>query len=208
MARDAQQFTWAGDADQKIEVAPLVHNPESPIQPDAVIAFRGFATLDGAGAGDTADCRITLPLPGNWIYQLNSFQAAYESTARNYNQAMLELYYAAQPGAFNGQTTQLNYGCMVGFAYDLANAGTVTCPIVPTPREQASDSPVFQDKGASPFRNFIVGSDIGGTDPVLWLSSGAGTNPAGGTLRMAVTFARYSLQQFISAGLYTGLHER
>lgn len=209
MARDAQGIIWgAASDDQIVETVPLVHNPESPIQPDALVYFRGFATLDGSGVGDTADCRIALPLPGNWVFQMHSWAAHYESSDRGYSRGLLELYVAGQPGGF-GNTTQVDYQLIIDQGIDLAQAGTNVCVITPgTGIGGTGSGNSIPLEYASPFRPFAIGGGLGGTDPVIWIGGQSGTNIAGGTIRLGISFARYSLQQFISAGLYTGLSGR
>jgi len=73
MARDAQSFTIGDNTagnNTKVDYI-LLQGGGVGVFPVARVVFRGAATLDGSGAGDTADCRITLPLPSDNVWHMD-----------------------------------------------------------------------------------------------------------------------------------------
>ena len=109
MARDAQAFTIGDNSagnSTKVDYI-LLQGGGTGVFPVARVVFRGAATLDGSGVGDTADCRITLPLPSDNVWQMDSFALHVESTAA-YDNNLFEMYVAPSTTAF-GQSTQIDY---------------------------------------------------------------------------------------------------
>jgi len=109
MARDNQAFTIGDNSagnSTKVDYI-LLENGGVGVFPVARVVFRGSATLDGSGVGDTADCRITLPLPSDNVWQMDSFAMHVESTI-GYDENIFEMYVAPSTTAF-GQSTQIDF---------------------------------------------------------------------------------------------------
>ena len=216
MARDAQTIT-IGDTtqsgnDTKVDIVPLERNAASPIAPFQLVSMRGSFTLDGSGVGDTADCRISMPLPGNNVYQLYSLSFSVVGTdPKQYDQGLLEIYYAPKPGEF-GQTTQLNFGLSPGANMAISQvAGSVVVPWG-VGAVQLDQSGTQATNGSfdiqQPFKLIFGGSAAGGTNPVIWIGGGGQTNLDSATCYIGVNFLGYTLEQWGHAGLYTGLITR
>lgn len=116
-------------------------------RPFAQLVHTGSVALTGSGVGDTANIRLTLPLPQNYAYRLERFLAVVQATAffswGNENQALI-VYAATSPEIASGATTELilklNHGSFLsrggtaeGTAFNYmpdAVDGSASCPIL------------------------------------------------------------------------------
>lgn len=172
------------------------------IRPFSQVVFRGNFTLDGSGVGDTADCRITFPLPHNVVWQLDNF--FFETNGSEYTDGIFSLFYAPSTSAF-GDSTELRF--VTATTIDSFVTATLSVNnIVLSGLLSAADSSYDQQ---SPFRVVSFQDESGGADPALHISGGAGTNiNAGNIARLAVVFLGYTYEQMNSGLLFAGLSER
>lgn len=208
MARDNQAFTigdnTAGNA-TKVDYI-LLQGGGVGVFPVARVVFRGSATLNGSGAGDTADCRITLPLPSDNVWQMDSWAMHVEGTAQ-YDNNLFEMYVAPSTTAF-GQSTQINFP-----VYQAGRTQPTSTFIQPyalggqmySSSGSAMESGVLFD---DPFRIITFNDVSAGADPVLWLSGGSSTAVTGGTVRLVISFLAYTFEQMSDAALWVGLNTR
>ena len=210
MARDAQAFTIgdnsAGNSTRVDYI--LLQGGGVGVFPVARVVFRGSATLNGSGVGDTADCRITLPLPSDNVWQMDSFAVHVEGTTQ-YDQGLFEMYVAPSTTSF-GQSTQINF--------PLYQAGEVT-PI-PGGTSTTSYNLVGQLRGTGgaaldaavpfndPYRIISFNDVSAGADPVIHIGGGSSSDVDGGTIRLVVSFLAYTFEQMSNAALWVGLNNR
>lgn len=210
MARDNQAFTigdnTAGNSTKTDYI--LLQGGGVGVFPVARVVFRGSATLDGSGAGDTADCRITLPLPSDNVWQMDSFAFHVEGTT-DYDMNLFEMYVAPSTTAF-GQSTQINFPLSRTAPIDPAQSGTGSSSYAfasqpaNTVNQGVETMVGFQD----PFRIITFNDVSAGADPVIWLSGGAQTNINSGTIRLVVSFLAYTFEQMSNSALWVGLNHR
>lgn len=216
MARDGQIVTVGTGGNGIRQTMAL--NRTAPWQPQTLTVFRGYFDLDGSGVGDTADCRITFPMPQNQVCLLNSWHFSIETTGANeFAEAMFELYYAPE-NVPSGHTTQLNYPMVItqshlftsptrytnvvfggrGIVYD--NGGSI-----------AGSSPVDVPLSIqeTPFRMLTIGErDTSSVDPTLWLSSDTIESVNNGTARFCSTWLSWPYENISEAFMYLGLMNR
>lgn len=211
MARDNQAFTIGDNSagnNTKVDYI-LLQGGGIGVFPVARVVFRGSATLDGSGAADTADCRITLPLPSDNVWQMDSFAVHVEGSA-DYDANVFEMYVAPSTTAF-GQSTQINFplsktvGANVtqvpgAFSSSYALAGQIES----VTGGSLDSACIFDD----PFRIISFNDLSGGADPVIHLSGGPTLNVATGTIRLVVSFLAYTFEQMSNSALWVGLNHR
>lgn len=209
MARDNQAFTIgdnsAGNSTKTDYI--LLQGGGVGVFPVARVVFRGSATLDGSGVGDTADCRITLPLPSDNVWQMDSFAFHVEGT-NEYDMNLFEMYVAPSTTAF-GQSTQINFPLSRTGGIDPASTGTSSFSYALAGQgfnaaNVASTMVQFDD----PFKIITFNDVSAGADPVIWLSGGTQTNITGGTIRLVVSFLAYTFEQMSDSALWVGLNHR
>lgn len=207
MARDAQSVVVGEEAGTLVDIVPLQRNPSSAWAPFQLVSFRGSFLLDGSGVGDTADCRIRMPLPGNNVYQMQFFHMTVDTTTA-YDLGQFELYYAPKPGEF-GSADQCTYQLQRTTSWDVWNSGTVNVGYFLSPDVAGgAGSLSIGQVEQSPFRPIYGGTAVGGTDPAIHIGSGADTNAGTGTCRFVVNFLGYTLEQWQHSALYAGLASR
>lgn len=206
MARDAQEVTCGSTTGTFVDYIPLEGGGHS-IVPFSRVVFRGSFDLDGSGVGDTADCRLKLPLPSTNVWQMDQFAVAVEGTV-DYDQGVFELYYAPSTIEF-GSSTQLNYvmtptdqidptgtNTILNFllgAVVVNNIGTTVAAALPND---------------DPYKVISFNDTSSGAEPVVWISGGNQTNITAGTMRFAVSFLGYTFEQMNKGILHAGLSSR
>ncbi len=210
MARDNQAFTigdnTAGNS-TKVDYI-LLQGGGVGVLPVARVVFRGSATLNGSGAGDTADCRITLPLPSDNVWQMDSFAFHTETTA-GYDVGVFEMYVAPSTTAF-GQSTQVNFPLMQLAGRSAVPGGTNSFPYAIAAQAKNTSGSTFASSLTldDPYRIISFNDVSAGADPVIHISGGSETNIASGTIRMVVSFLGYTFEQMSSSALWVGLNHR
>jgi len=170
------------------------------------MTHRGSFTLDGAGVGDTADCRLTLPLASDMVWQLNAWACTIEGTT-DYTLGTLEIYFAPSSTEF-GASTQLNFPLALSDPIDMIGSTTYMTLIPAMGNITPGGSTTYMSGYTAP-TSFVGYNDVsGGADPVIWVSSGTGTNPASGTMRFAVQWLGYTLDQILEPALFAGHNAR
>ncbi len=206
MARDNQAFTIGDNSagnNTKVDYI-LLQGGGIGVFPVARVVFRGSATLNGSGVGDTADCRITLPLPSDNVWQMDSFAVHLNGTAQ-YDANLFEMYVAPSTTAF-GQSTQVNFPILSTQNINpsqVTGSGSVALALANYPAT-GSSTVVFDD----PYRIISFNDLSGGADPVIWLSGGGTTNIQSGTVRLVVSFLAYTFEQMSNSALWVGLNHR
>ena len=210
MARDNQAFTIGDNSagnSTKVDYI-LLQGGGTGVFPVARVVFRGSATLNGSGAADTADCRITLPLPSDNVWQMDSFAFHVENTV-GYDTGIFEMYVAPSTTAF-GQSTQVDFplmqlgprsaypGAAVKSMYALAGQSLSTAGV-------AIEAAVGMD---DPFRIITFNDISAGADPVIHIGGGSNTGIASGTIRLVVSFLAYTFEQMSDSALWVGLNHR
>lgn len=212
MARDNQAFTIGDNSagnNTKVDYI-LLQGGGIGVFPVARVVFRGSATLDGSGVGDTADCRITLPLPSDNVWQMDSFAVHTEGTT-DYDSNLFEMYVAPSTTAF-GQSTQIDFPLIKTVSINPSQAaGSSVSSYALAGHVSAAGSGtnietsiLFED----PFRIISFNDLSGGADPVIWLSGGNTTAVTSGTVRLVVSFLAYTFEQMSNAALWVGLNTR
>lgn len=211
MARDNQAFTIGDNSagnNTKVDYI-LLQGGGIGVFPVARVVFRGSATLDGSGVGDTADCRITLPLPSDNVWQMDSFAFSVDTTT-DYDVGRLEMYVAPSTTAF-GQSTQVNFPLSQTARHNpsqVAGAESISYFIggqAQTTGGAGTNSAVIFD---DPFRIISFNDISAGADPVIWLGGGSATNVSSGTIRLVVSFLAYTFEQMSNSALWVGLNHR
>lgn len=177
------------------------------ILPYSRMVFRGAFELDGTGVGDTGNCRVTLPLPNNTVWQLDQF-ALWISGTSGYDLGKLELYCAPSTTEFGG-TTQMDFQLCPTQSIDQSQGGTQEMQMILAAQMLTAGgsalSPVLQ---WDPYRIITYNDESLGADPVIDIGGGSATNIGGGTARCYVTFLGYTFEQMNHAGLWTGFNWR
>lgn len=211
MARDAQTATAGASAGTRLDFLPLLNPPEfrrAGNSPMALLTHRGNLTLDGSGAGDTADLNLALPLPIDFVWQLNSWAAVINTTA-DYDRGFFELP-INQPGSAQGAATTMNFA--VNFS-DQINilAGTTVAKMIlcfGTGNISPGANPTVPMDKVSPFPWLSYNLPSNPADAALLISGGAGTDLDAGALVFAFQWIGYTLEQGRSHALYTGINGR
>lgn len=209
MARDAQAFTIGDNTagnNTKVDYI-LLQGGGVGVFPVARVVFRGSATLDGSGAGDTADCRITLPLPSDNVWQMDSWAMHVENTD-DYDANVFEMYVAPSTTAF-GESTQVNFPIYQAGRADptqstLQQTYALAGQMFASATSAIAAGVIFDD----PFRIITFNDVSAGADPVIHLSGGSSTAVTGGTVRLVVSFLGYTFEQMSNAALWVGLNQR
>lgn len=208
MAHDQQVLQWGSGTGQFTEPVALDRGGAG-IGPAGIIFFRGAATLDGSGAGDTAETRIVFPLPGGNVHQLYSFGFHIEQSSVDFTQGVLELYTCFLPSTAT-DSTQINWPVIMERGgrnlsqSQLQYSGTLGFGSLGSGTDRSAEPP----HGASAFRQWLPGTDIGGANPVLDLGAGGTTAVPSATIRLALGFLTYTVDQWRDARLYAGLANR
>ena len=179
--------------------------------PHSRVVHRGTLELDGSGAGDTADLRLTLPLGGRDVYQLNTVQLWMQNGANTIEYgkwAALELYLLDRPSEAFGTSTQMNIGVQWSDNYEtFVGAGInqrfgglgYLVEDSAAPNVGGSAPGWITDPG----RLHLLGSDLGGTDPVYVMSAGTSTNVNANTqLRYWFEWLMYDFEQCLNMPLH------
>ena len=212
MARDAQAITigqTTSPDNTAVDYIPLAGGGRG-IWPSVRCVHRGSFAINGSGVGDTADLRITLPLPSNVVWQLDQFAFVTEDT-NEYDAGVFELYIAPSSTEF-GDSTQITYPMFRGIQTDPAGLGNdyqnwqfgVAAPIRPNSGGWMNGAVNNLD----PFRVITFNDESGGADPVIWIGSVTNTDIQSGTGRLYVSWLGYTFEQMDSAELWTGLNQR
>ena len=180
------------------------------VLPFAKMSYRGAFTLDGSGAADTAVCRITLPLPHNVVWQLDTWFLETQGTGAAYSAGQFEMYFAPSTVAF-GASTQLDYviypsgpGNSDDSVADINNwqFGSGRSLIV------TGGTSNQRFPGLNPFQLISFQDPSGGADPVISIGSFDQVQAASGTCRFTVEFLGYTYEQMSHAALHVGLNTR
>ena len=148
--------------------------------PHARTIHRGQLQLDGSGVGDTANLRLTLPLESRDIYMLNNMflyhAASSGSLQSTYIIGWLELYLLDRPSDQFGQSTQMHIGLEQSDEYAIPQ-GEVKYwgPGFKQLTGNMARNP-YQESIGDIGRIQYMGTELGGTSPVLGLDSGSNTN--------------------------------
>lgn len=210
MARDAQAFTIGDNSagnNTRVDYI-LLQDGGVGVFPVARVVFRGSATLDGSGVGDTADCRITLPLPSDNVWQMDSFALQVDGSG-DYDTNLFEMYVAPSTTAF-GQSTQVNFPLTICAALNPVPGGSATSAYSLAGRALTGtgsglDAAIAFD---DPYRIITFNDVSGGADPTIHLSGGSTTAVTGGTVRLVVSFLAYTFEQMSNSALWVGLNHR
>lgn len=210
MARDAQAFTIGDNStgnNTKVDYI-LLQGGGTGVFPVARVVFRGAATLDGSGAGDTADCRITLPLPSDNVWQMDSFAFHTEGTT-DYDVGLFEMYVAPSTTAF-GQSTQVNFPLMQLGERNPVAGGSLNTPYALAGQAKSTAGTAIEAAISmdDPFRIITFNDISAGADPVIHIGGGGNTNLTGGTCRLVVSFLAYTFEQMSNSALWVGLNTR
>ncbi len=207
MARDNQAFTIGDNSagnSTKVDYI-LLQGGGVGVFPVARVVFRGSATLDGSAVGDTADCRITLPLPSDNVWQMDSFALHVEGTS-GYDSNLFEMYVAPSTTAF-GQSTQVNFPLTIcGAGAPVPGSDTSYCYALAGKQTVSGGIALYNFD--DPYRIITFNDVSGGADPTIHLSGGSTTNVTGGTLRLVVSFLAYTFEQMSDSALWVGLNHR
>jgi len=205
MARDLQEVTAGSEAGTAAEYIQLEGGGRG-IMPFAKMVFSGSFTLDGSGVGDTADLRLTLPLPSTNVWQLQQFAFNTEGTTA-YTIGRFTIGYAPSTIDF-GESTILSFPLLASSSTSphLVSADTpwvLAASTIDTGGAALGSALKVDD----PFR-LVTFNDVNSTaDPIIWIGT-PGTNAAAGTVRFAVSFLGYSFEQMNRAELHTGFANR
>lgn len=212
MARDNQTLTAGDGSTGNGTVAEYIafQGGGAGIKPFARMVHRGFFDLDGSGVGDTADCRLSLPLPDQVVWQLDQL-AFWTLATDDYITGAMEFFIAPTTVAF-GASTQINYPFSPTVSVnpsDVAGSqqvywGFFGSPLNPVNQAILGAAVTFDD----PYRVINYQETSGGADPVIWISSQAETNATAGQARVYASWLGYNYEQFNSADVWTGLNQR
>lgn len=207
MAHDQQTHT------QQAEFIQLDGGGQG-ILPYSKAVHRGNLGLDGSGAGDTASCRVTLPLPSNTVWLLDHWSAAvYYNTnpTTPYAVGNFEMYYAPSTTEF-GQSTQINFPIAFSAKYDITGVTryqglglgqSAKCLVA-----SATNSDVAIRTG-DPYKILSFNDESGGADPVIDISGNSSQAIAqDGSLLFAVGWLGFTFEQINRAELWAGFNSR
>lgn len=207
MARDLQEATAA------VNLIPFDGPPENVRlmggYPFAQVVHNDVLIVDGSGVGDTADLRLTLPLPGNHVYVLNGFALWGFSTngVTQFDNGLLETYYSPKPAkdTTGGGTVQQNF--QVHGSNNLSLISTANQRMWQLGMTAGTYNQDYSGVN-SVDRMVLYGNEAGGTDPVLWLSAGPDTAVPGEVLDYAITWLAFTVDQFFQSPIYHRLPVR
>lgn len=207
---DVQQLVTAGiESGTKSEYI-LLDGGGSSIFPVAQQVHRGVFTLDGTTGTDTANLRLTLPLPSNIVWQLRTFQLTIE-TSVDWVRGRFEYFYNPSTTEF-GQSTQLNFP--MGAASQMTipqGTAAITNWMIAFLDNSTATSGQWVEPLTGPMGPFdlISFNDVSnGADPVIALSTGAGAAVTEGAIRFGVTWLGYTFEQMRSSHLHAGFSNR
>lgn len=207
MARDLQEATAA------VKLIPFDGPPENirlmQGGPFAQVVHNDVLIVDGSGVGDTADLRLTLPLPGNHVYVLEAFALWGFSTngVTQFDNGLLETYYSPLPAkdTTGGGTVQQNF--QVHGSNNLSIISTSNARMWQLGMTAGTYNQDYSGVN-SVDRLVLYGNEAGGTDPVLWLSAGPDTAVPGEVLDYAIVWLAFTVDQFFQSPMYQRLPVR
>lgn len=207
MARDLQEVNAA------VNLIPFDGPPENVRlmggYPFAQVVHNAALVLAGSGVGDTADMRLTLPLPGNHVYVLSGFAAYTFATgqATQYDNGIFETYYSPKPAkdTTGGGTVQQDFQ-----VHGSNNITIISTSNIRMWQLGMTAGTYNQDYSGvnSPDRLVLYGNEAGGTDPVLWLSASTDTAVPTEVLDYAITWLAFTVEQFFQSPMYHRLPVR
>lgn len=212
MARDAQTVTIGQTSSPDNTLAEYIplRGGGIGILPVARYVHRGSFAINGSGSSDTADLRVTLPLPSNVVWQLDQFAFITEDT-NSYFAGVFEMYIAPSSTEF-GDSTQISYPMYKSIRVDPANLGNdyVSWQFGDGGAIRPDTGAIVQAaaRNLDPFRVITFNDISGGADPVIWIGTDNGVNATPGTGRVFVSWLGYTFEQMNSAELWTGLNQR
>lgn len=201
MARDLQEVTVGVEPGTFSDFSPLTGGGIMNA-PMALVSHRGEFDLDGSGVGDTADTRITMPLPIDTGWQLIACHMEVHTTIE-YDKAQLEL--TVRPaGIQSGGAQLLRFPFMQSDQWDHEVATVVFNQYLPAANN-------FNSPGAdsalalgiiSPAAWLFFNNSQAAANPVFWLGAGDATAVTGGSCHFSFLWAGYTFKQCEGAGLY------
>lgn len=206
MPRDAQTATAGVTAGTEARYIQLEGGGIAQF-PASRMVFHGSFGLDGSGVGDTADCQLTLPLPDGVVWQLDQW-AVTIATSEDYNEGIFQQTF--KPYSGSGISTTIDHPIIRCRSNNPSQvAGALVCGYALGGQVVSSlgvNLNALSD-GFDPFR-VISYNNADVADPVVWLSSGTGTQATAGTLMFYITYLGYTFEQMEMAWLHSGLNTR
>lgn len=207
MARVLQEVTVGIEAGTVSNYVPLTGGGKG-VLPNAIVSHRGSFDLDGSGVGDTADTRITFPLPADQAWQLAVMHVILHDTSA-YDKCQLEL--TVRPGPVqNGLAQLLRFPMMQSDLFDTEVGAVVFHQYLFAANNfnsPGADSAILmglQGPGSILFYNNTQSF----ANPVIWIGAGDTTNVTGGAFDFNVLWLGYTKEQQDRAPMWAASQPR
>lgn len=163
------------------------------IQPLMFLTFQEQVELTGSTAGNEATAIVLMTLPAGYVWQLNSWIVTLEDTTDiEYDAAALLMYYSNLPG---DAVQPLWIPLDVQTAYDYRKPAQISGITFAAAHE--CETPFRMFSGGGPNAQYLV-----------YISSGAGQAISACDLHYAISFLGYSVEQWQSSGIFSGIQTR
>lgn len=175
------------------DLIPLNTPVQDGINPLMFLTFQDKVELTGSTAGNEATAIVTMTLPAGYAWQLNSFVVTLQDTTDiEYTSAALLMYYNIRPG---NAVQQLWIPLDVQTAYDYRK-----------PSQIAGITFAASLECETPFRMFSGGGP--NAQYLMYITSGADQAISACDLFYAISFLGYSVGQWQSSGIFSGIQTR
>lgn len=207
MARDLQEVTIGTEPGTFSNYVPLSAGGQFTM-PNAIVSHRGEFDLDGSGVGDTADTRITFPLPADQAWQLNSFHVQLHDTS-DYDKCLLELT-VRPPPVQNGAAQLLRFPLVQSdfWQHEVAAVDFHQYNFaVSNFNSPGADSAIvtgMQSPGSILFYNNTQSF----ANPVIWIGAGDTTNVTGGSFKFNLLWLGFTKEQSDTAFMWNSSQPR
>lgn len=207
MARDLQEVTVGIEPGTFSNYVPLTGGGKG-VLPNAIVSQRGEFDVDGSGVGDTADTRITFPLPADQAWQLVDFHLQLHDTSE-YDKCLLEMTIRPPP-VQTGSAQLLRFPLVQSDFWDHEVAATTfhqylfACANFNSPGADSAIVTGIQGPGAILFYNNTQSF----ASPVIWLGAGDATAVTGGSCKFNVLWVGYTKEQCDAAPMWAGAQPR
>lgn len=189
-----------------------LENRSGPNDPVMLLTHAGTIALDGAGVGDSADIQLTLPLPANMVWGLQACFGGLENVVDN-----KFVHDEWTNGQFRFNFVPFDQQVATRFDYPVLIEDENDPSMIPGGPEFAhlvfgafednlgsSDWAIGMPWMSMPHRFMTQGLPNGGTNALLWLSTGSITNIDTNTsLRFAFVWNGYSVDDRFQSVLHT-----
>ncbi len=206
---EVEQLATAGVTGGTFADFTLLEGGGVAMMPAAHMAHRGAFVLAAQTGTDTANLRLTLPLPNNLVWQLRTFHCVVEDSA-GWNRGDFELFYAPTTQE-DGNSTELVFPLQASAAIASSSTADSIRNFVFAISDDADATAgawvgvLGRGSGMTPMD--LMSFNDGTMNAVVALRAAAAA-PVAGVCRFAQTWLGYTFEQMRSSYMWAGFNNR